>query len=208
MNALEWILEKKIIAILRGVLPSNMLDVVQALHEGGVTVLEITLNSQDAISQIRKITEQYSGTMLIGAGTVLDMEGARAAKDAGAKFLISPGLDEKVVQFARDNNLVSIPGAYTPTEILRAHRAGADIVKIFPVSDPAYLKSVSAPLGHIKMMPTGGINTQNIHEFARAGAVAFGIGSALVSKHFIMDDDYLAGIRSRAEGFVRAAASI
>ncbi len=207
MSALEWILKHKIVAILRGVKPANMQSVVQSLYDGGITVLEITLNSEDAVPQIAKLSREFGEKMLIGAGTVLDREGAAAAKEAGASFLISPGFDEGVVAYAKENGLVSIPGAFTPTEILRAHKAGADIVKIFPVSDASYLKNVAAPLDHIRMMPTGGINTTNIYDFRKAGAAAFGIGSALVSKADSVTDAYLQDITEKARTFTQAVAS-
>ena len=207
MSALEWILKHKVVAILRGVKPAHMQKVVQSLYDGGITVVEITLNSEDAIPQIANLSKEYGGRMLIGAGTVLDQEGAATAKEAGASFLISPGFDEGVVTYAKENGLVSIPGAYTPTEILRAHKAGADIVKIFPVSDASYLKNVAAPLDRIRMMPTGGINTTNIYDFRKAGAAAFGIGSALVSKADIITDAYLHDITEKARRFTQAVAS-
>lgn len=208
MKALEQILHHKIVAILRGVDPAHVKRVVEALYSGGVRVLEITLNSPGALQQIRELSREYHDKMLIGAGTVLDMDGARAARDAGAAFLISPGLDIDVVKYTRQHHLVSIPGAYTPTEIMHAHKAGADIVKIFPVNDAAYIRNVSAPLDHIRMMPTGGINTTNIHEFHKAGAVAFGIGSALVGKTSVIDENYLSGITEKAKTLVTAVSEI
>lgn len=203
-SALDYILENKLVAILRGVPTAQLEKVVEAIYRGGIRVLEITLNTEDALRQIKSISEKFSGKMLIGAGTVLDLEGARAAKDAGAKFLISPGLDEEVVRMSKEQGLVAIPGAFTPTEVMRAHKAGADIVKIFPVSNAEYIRNISAPLNGIKMMPTGGVNLSNIKQFKEAGAVAFGIGSALVTKTSVVDDDFLAAIDSRARALVAA----
>lgn len=208
MHTLDWILEKKIVAILRGVEPAAVSRVAEALYEGGISVLEITLNSNNAINQIAQLSEKFNDKMLIGAGTVLDVNDAQAAFDAGAKFLISPGFDAEVVKFAKQHGLVSIPGAYTPTEIMNAHKAGADIVKLFPISNAEYLKNVRAPLNHIRFMPTGGINTNNLHEFHKAGGVAFGIGSALVDKTANADEKYFQHIKEKAKAFAATVASL
>lgn len=207
MSSLDWILKEKLVAILRGVDPEHLQVVVDALYAGGITVVELTLNSADALPQIAKLAARYENRMLIGAGTVLDLSDVKGAADAGARFIISPGFDEEVVKFTLQKNLVSIPGAYTPTEIMRAYKAGADIVKIFPVNNAEYVKSVAAPLNKVRMMPTGGINTFNIQEFNSAGAVAFGIGSALVHKTARVDDAYLDNIISKAKALKTAVAS-
>jgi 2-dehydro-3-deoxyphosphogluconate aldolase/(4S)-4-hydroxy-2-oxoglutarate aldolase len=207
MSPLNWILKEKLVAILRGVPAADMNEVVQALFDGGIRVLEITLNSEDALNLIANIENRFRGRMLVGAGTVLDARAAESAAAAGAHFLISPGFDPDVVSFAKSSGLVAIPGAFTPTEILNAYRAGADIVKVFPVNNAEYIKNVAAPLNHIPLMPTGGINTKNIVEFSNAGAVAFGIGSALAPKTTSVDDAYLADIRQRAALLVSTVAT-
>lgn len=208
MSPLSQILHYKIVAILRGVAPEDVVPVAKALYAGGIRALEITLNSEGAVAQIEQLTHAADPEMLIGAGTVLDVHGARAAMQAGAKFLISPIVDAAVITFARDHDLVSIPGAYTATEIVQAQRLGGDIIKVFPVTGPEYIKALAAPLPHIRLMPTGGVNLQNINEFSKAGAAAFGIGSALVKKADRVDETYLAGLTEKARSFVQALETI
>lgn len=207
MSTLDQILQYKIVAILRGADPAHLSKIADALYEGGIRVLEITMNSKDAIKQISGLSRSHGKKMLIGAGTVLNVNDASAALDAGALFLISPGLDVEVVDFTKRNGLVSIPGAYTATEVMHADRAGADIVKVFPVSSADYIKNLHAPLDKIRLMPTGGINTDNIDKFSKAGAVAFGIGSALVDKNFSDDDNYYNLLTEKARAFVKSVAS-
>lgn len=204
MSTLERILQHKIVAILRGVPPENVLQVATALYTGGVRVLEITLNSEKAFSQIEVLSQKMGDKMLIGAGTVLDVEGAKRAISAGAKFLIAPNVDIDVIKCTKDHGLVSIPGAYTATEVCLAHKTGGDIIKVFPISTPDYLKNLSAPLNHIRMMPTGGVNVENIKQFKKAGAVAFGIGSSLVNKASGIDGHYLNNLTATARSFVEA----
>jgi 2-dehydro-3-deoxyphosphogluconate aldolase/(4S)-4-hydroxy-2-oxoglutarate aldolase len=204
MTTLSQILEHKIVAILRGIKPKDVLNVATALHAGGIRLLEVTLNSEDALIQIEELAEKMGDKMVVGAGTVLDVEGAEKAIRAGAKFLISPTVDVDVIKVARHNDIVSIPGAYTATEIFLAHKSGADIIKVFPVSSPDYIKSLLGPLNNIKLMPTGGVNVNNILQFHKAGAVAFGIGSSLVPAVTNANDDYYKDLTIRAENFIKA----
>lgn len=204
MSPLDQILEHKIVAILRGVKKENVVAIAKALHAGGVNILEVTLNTPDALSQIELLTEELGKQMLIGAGTVLDKKDAKEASKAGAKFLISPIVDVDVIEKAKDLDLVSIPGAYTPTEVYQAFKAGGDIIKVFPVTNPDYIKALLAPLNKVRVMPTGGINAGNIKQFANAGAVAFGIGSALVNNADHIDDAYLSGLTAKATALVQA----
>lgn len=206
-ETLDRILSTRIVAILRGTDPDGVLAIIEALHEGGIASVEITLNSPNALELIRKASDVMGDRMLVGAGTVLDAEGARAAIDAGARFIISPALDEETIRYTLDAGIVSIPGALTPTEILKAHRLGADIVKVFPASGgPGYIRDVRAPLSHIPLMPTGGIRPDNIKAYQDAGGVAFGIGSALVNASTPVNDTYLQTIRETAKAFVQAIA--
>ena len=207
MPALSQILEHKIVAILRDIWPNDILPIVNALYEGGVSIVEVTLNSTDALSVIENLSHTLNDKILIGAGTVLNSTDARNAIAAGAKFLISPSLDIEVIKAAKDAGVVSIPGAFTPTEILIAFKNGADIVKIFPALNPGYIKNILAPLNHIPVMPTGGINLDNIVEFNKTGAVAFGIGSSLVENKTIMDEAYLQNVTARARKFIEAIQS-
>lgn len=203
-SSLSEILQHKIVAILRGVPRNKVFDVANALYDGGIRVLEITLNSEDAVSQIEQLSNSVGDKMLVGAGTVLDVAGARDVIKAGARFLISPTVDVEVTKLAKDHDLVSIPGAYTATEIYLAHKTGGDIIKVFPVSDPAYIKGLLGPLNGIRLMPTGGVNLQNIKPFSGAGAVAFGVGSSLVHAVPQIDEAYLHSLTKKAKEFVQA----
>ena len=202
MTALSQILNHKIVAILRGMPPKEIMNIANALYDGGIRILEITLNSENALPVIEQLSHAFKDKMLIGAGTVLNTAGAANAINAGAAFLISPSLDIAVIKAAKDAGVVSIPGAFTPTEILGAHNSGADIVKIFPCLDAAYVKNILAPLNHIRVMPTGGIDASNIKTFASTGAVAFGIGSALVNSKATVDETYLAELSGKARKLI------
>ena len=145
MSVLSKILEYKIVAILRGMQAKDILSIVNALNNGGVKIVEVTLNSKDALSVIENLTHTLGDDILIGAGTVLNAADAKNAINAGAKFLISPSIDINVIKAAKDAGLVSIPGAFTPTEILTAFTNGADVVKIFPALNSEYIKNILAP---------------------------------------------------------------
>jgi 2-dehydro-3-deoxyphosphogluconate aldolase / (4S)-4-hydroxy-2-oxoglutarate aldolase len=201
MPVLSQILENKIVAILRGMPSKDILSIANALYNGGLRVLEITLNSENALTVIEQLSHELGNKMLIGAGTVLDVKDASNAIDAGAKFLISPSLDIAVIKTAKDGGVVSIPGAFTPTEILSAYSNGADIVKVFPTLSADYIKNILAPLNHIPVMPTGGIDLNNIKTFVATGAVAFGIGTALVNKTAIIDEAWLQQLSNKARAF-------
>jgi len=204
MTPLQQILQHKIVAILRGFDASDVINIATALHEGGIRLIEVTMNSDDALPLIKKLSNEFENKMLVGAGTVLTVRDARAAIDAGAKFVISPMLDLEVIKITKDNAVVSIPGAYTPTEIYTAFKTGADIIKIFPAQSPDYLKQVLAPLNQVLLMPTGGIDINNIEAYQRAGASAFGIGSSLVNSKEKVDESNLQNITAKAKRFVEA----
>jgi 2-dehydro-3-deoxyphosphogluconate aldolase/(4S)-4-hydroxy-2-oxoglutarate aldolase len=204
-EVLSQLLRTKIVAILRGADPGNVLAIVRALYEGEVTNVEVTMNSPNALKVIEEIKAAMGDRMLIGAGTVLDADAARSAIAAGAQFIISPTLDEETIRYTKEAGIVSIPGALTPTEILKAYRLGADIVKVFPASaGPAYIRDIRGPLPHIPLMPTGGIQPDNIKAYQQAGGVAFGIGTALVNSKLPVTDAYLLQITATAASFVRA----
>jgi len=204
MTVLSQILENKIVAIIRGAIPADVLKIATALQQGGVKVLEVTLNSPNALPVIAELTNQLGRDILIGAGTVLDAKAAKASIEAGAKFIVSPNLDIETIELTKRYGVVSIPGAYTATEIVNAYATGGDIIKIFPASDPGYIKTLRGPLSHIPMMPTGGINPENIIEFQKAGAVAFGIGTALVDTRQKITEEYLMEVTVNARKFVQA----
>lgn len=203
MKSLNHILEYQIVAIIRGADPDAIIDIVYALMTGGVRTLEITLNSPRALKVIEKVDAEFSDDLLIGAGTVLDPQTARDALQAGAKFIISPTLNIDTIAMTRRYGGISIPGAFTPTEILRAYEHGGDIIKIFPATlGPRYIREIRGPLPQIPLMPTGGINIENIREFKEAGAVAFGIGSSLVNTEQPVNDEYLSALVQKAKDFI------
>lgn len=205
MIALSQILNHKLVAILRGAAPADVVKIAGALYEGGIRLIEVTANSPDALSSIKQLSVQMGKQLLVGAGTILDSDAAKAAIDAGAQFIISPSVDMSVIKATKEKEVVSIPGAFTATEIVTAWNHGGDIIKVFPASvGPAYIKDLRGPLSHIPLMPTGGITLENIGEFMRTGAVAAGIGSALVNTKEKVTDSYLKQVTDKAHQFVKA----
>ena len=208
MTPLAHILEHKIVAIVRGADPKSLLRIAEALHAGGVRTMEITLNSPGALASIEEIAGAMDGRLLVGAGTVLDPETARAALLAGARYIISPTLNKKTIRMTKRYGAVSIPGAYTATEILKAYEYGGDIIKVFPASagGAGYFTDIAGPLPFIPLMPTGGVSLDNIAGFAAAGAAAYGLGSALVDTRPPVTDEYLQQLTARARQFVAVVA--
>jgi len=205
MTTLEEIFRYRIVAILRGCDPAHVLDIATALHSGGVRLLEITLNSPGALEAIAAVAGRFGDKMVVGAGTVLTEDEVKAAVGAGARFVLSPSLDLEVIRVTKALGAVSVPGAFTATEILTAWRGGADIVKVFPASvGPAYFRDIRGPLPQIPLMPTGGVNLENIKEFKKTGVVAFGVGSALVSSAQGVSEVELEVLKGRAKAFVEA----
>jgi len=203
MDTLSKILAHKIVVIIRGARPADFLKIAGALRDGGLHIMEITLNSPSALAMISMAAKENS--MLIGAGTVLDAASAKAAISAGAKFIISPTLDPETIFATKQLDAVSIPGAFTATEILAAYSRGADIVKVFPASvGPGYFRDIRGPLPYIPLMPTGGINLSNIRAYQDAGAVAFGVGSALIDTSREMTPAYLQQVTEEARQYVEA----
>lgn len=204
MNTLSQIKEHKLIAIIRGANPNDVIKIAEALYAGGVRLLEITMNSEAALEVIEKTAKAMVGRMTIGAGTVLDAETAKKAVKAGAHFILSPTVSKKTIKVSKELGVVSIPGAYTPTEIFKAYSYGGDIIKVFPASDPSYIKNVMGPLSHIPMLPTGGVNLENIQEFKKLGVVGYGIGSSLVDTKKEVTDQYLSELTEKARRYVEA----
>lgn len=203
MSTLSTILNNKIVAIIRGADPDDVLQITEALCEGGVQCVEITLNSADALRLIESVAIKMEGRVIVGAGTVLNASEVRSAVAAGAKFIISPMLNIDVIHKTKDLGAVSIPGAYTPTEIFTAFSNGADLIKVFPSSaGPSFIREVLAPFPYIPLMPTGGINLTNIREFKNAGAVAFGMGKSLVDTRQKVTPEYLQQIKTNARTFI------
>ena len=206
MSTLNDILKHKIVAILRGANPDDVLKISEALYNGGIRILEITMNSTNPLKVIEELTEKFGDTMVIGAGTVLNPQMAKDAVSAGAKFILSPIVDVDVIIAAKSLEVVAIPGAHTPTEIAYDYKNGGDIIKVFPATSPAYIKEVLAPLNHIPLLPTGGINLENIKQYLQVGAVGFGMGSALVNTKMKITNAYLAELTETAKKFVAAIA--
>ena len=188
----------KVIAIIRGVEPEKSLKVAKALYEGGIRMIEVTFDQKNEEKQkgttesIRRISEYFQGKVSVGAGTVTSVKLVEMAAEAGAQYIISPDTSEEVIKRTRELGLVSMPGALTPTEIMNAHRWGADFVKLFPIGTlgTAYIKAVKAPLNHIKLLAVGGVNENNITEFLDAGCCGAGIGGNLVNKKWIENEEF------------------
>ena len=181
-----------VVAVIRMKEPDRLRAVVDALAAGGVRALEVTMTVPRAIDLIREIAPTLPADFLFGAGTVLDAETAHRAIDAGARYIVSPVFRRSVIEACHERDVPAMPGCLTPTEILDAWDAGADIVKVFPATTfgPGYIKDVRAPLPHIKLMPTGGVTLDNAGDWIRAGAVAVGVGSALVDTSAIAAGNY------------------
>ena len=204
MDALQRILENKLVAIIRGVKEEDVLSIAKALSEGGITVFEITADTPGILRLIEKVKTKLGGAVTVGAGTVLDPETARAAIMAGAEFIFSPTVSIDTILMTKRYGAVSIPGAMTPTEILSAYEQGADVIKVFPADTmgPRYMKDIHGPLPHIPLMPTGGVNLGNVKEYLNNGAVALGLGGALVKAGEEVSEATLEQLRQRARQFV------
>jgi 2-dehydro-3-deoxyphosphogluconate aldolase/(4S)-4-hydroxy-2-oxoglutarate aldolase len=181
-----------VVAVIRMQEPEKLGAVIAALIEGGVRALELTMTVPRAIEMIAELAPTLPDGFLIGAGTVLDAETACRAIEAGAQFVVGPVFRPEVIAECHRHDVAALPGCFTPTEILSAWDAGADIVKVFPATSlgPKFLKDLRGPLPHVKLMPTGGVTLDNAGEWIRAGAVAVGIGTALVDTAAIAANDY------------------
>jgi 2-dehydro-3-deoxyphosphogluconate aldolase/(4S)-4-hydroxy-2-oxoglutarate aldolase len=189
---LNRVLQSGIVAILRVPTSDQLASVARALFEGGIDVIEVTFTVPNALEILAAVKKDLGNRVLLGMGTVLDPESARAALLAGAEFIVSPSLNLDVIRLCHRYDKVVMPGAFTPTEILAAWEAGADIVKVFP-SDavgPSYLKALRGPFPQIRLMPTGGVNLETLPEFIKAGACAVGVGGSLVDPKVIRDGNF------------------
>lgn len=204
MKILQTIYENKLVAVIRGANKDNIIPVAEALREGGVNILEITAETPGVMSLIEELRSTFSSEeVTVGAGTVLDSETARMAISSGAQFIFSPTTNVDTIQMTKRYGVASIPGAMTPTEILTAYEHGADIIKVFPAGNlgPKYFKDIAGPLSHIPLMPTGGVNLDNVREYFENGAVAAGLGSALVNTKQVINDNVLHDITEKATQF-------
>lgn len=200
---LQLIRETGVIAIMRAHNSEHLVAAAKAIHQGGVRVIEVTMNTPGALDVIADATKQLGEHVLFGAGTVLDAETARAAMLAGAGFIVTPTLNLDVIALCRRYNIPVIPGCYTPTEMLVAWQAGADMVKLFPadVGGPNLVKAILAPLPQLQIVPVGGVDLNNAAEFMRCGAVALGVGNSLVNTKLIEAQDW-AELTRRARAFI------
>jgi 2-dehydro-3-deoxyphosphogluconate aldolase/(4S)-4-hydroxy-2-oxoglutarate aldolase len=202
-SQLRRILDCGIVAVIRAPQSDQLVDVAQALADGGVNIVEITMSVPNALEVILEVRQVLGERVLLGAGTVLDAETARAVLLAGAEFIVAPTLNLDVIRLCRRYDKVVIPGAFTPTEILTAWEAGADIVKVFPadVVGPAFFKALRGPLPQIRLMPTGGVDLTTAADFLKAGACCLGVGGQLVEPKAIAERNF-DRIRSLARQYV------
>ena len=201
---LDAIRRTGVIAILRAKSSEQLLRVAEAIFAGGVCAIEVTLTTPGAIGVIEQAAVRFQNRGLsFGAGTVLDAESARAAISAGASFVVAPNFKPEVIELCRRYSIPVFPGVYTPTEIVSAWEAGADMVKVFPASvgGPGFIKAIKAPLPHIELVPVGGINLENTASFIRAGASAVGVGSELVDQKLLEAGDWN-GLKDRSRRFI------
>jgi len=204
---LSKIRTEKVVALIRAESPDGLLDCAKALAEGGLTSIELTMTTPGAIRMLEKASAELPD-FLFGLGTVLDSETARMGILAGAKFIVTPALRPEVITLCRRYSVPIFCGAFTPTEIVNAWEAGADAAKVFPAEffGPAYIKSVKAPLPQIELVPTGGVNAENVGEFLKAGAFATAAGSSLVEAKALKEKNW-AAITAKAKAFVAAVAA-
>jgi 2-dehydro-3-deoxyphosphogluconate aldolase/(4S)-4-hydroxy-2-oxoglutarate aldolase len=195
-----------LIPVIRVSSAQEAIDVADAVKEGGVGFIEITMTVPGAIEVVKELAQKYKDEIILGAGTILDPETGRAALLAGAQFIVTPTLNLNLIELAHRYSVVIVPGAATPTEILTAWNAGADMVKVFPAAQlggPEYIKALRAPLPQILLVPTGGVNLQNAGAFIKAGATALGVGGELVDKQAVKERKFQV-ITENTRAFLKA----
>lgn len=191
-DIVKRITDDKAVAVIRLSRPQHFWKAAEALYEGGISILEITMTTPDALALIKASGARLPEDVLIGAGSVLDGETAQRVIAAGAKFVVSPVFKPEIIHIAHQNEVPAMPGCFSPTEILTAHEQGADVMKVFPadILGMAFFKGIKAPMPFLKLMPTGGVTLSNAGEWIRAGACAVGVGSALVDNKAIAEGNY------------------
>lgn len=205
---LSSITEIGIVPVVRTSSAESAIQAVEAIYKGGIRAAEITMTVPGAVHALEKVADRFGGKIMLGAGTVLDPETARICMLAGAEFFVTPSLRVSVIEMAKRYSKVVCPGALTPTEVLTAWEAGADLVKVFPcgnVGGPKYIKALKGPFPQIEMVPTGGVNLETAGEFLKAGACALGVGGELVDGKTIQQGRYDV-IEERARQFLAAIA--
>src|SRR5437870_11627618 len=202
-SQLRQVLDCGLVAVVRSRDSQQLVEVARALADGGVTVIEITMSVPDALDVLRRVRQALGDRLVLGAGTILDAETARAALLAGAEYIVAPTVDFDVIRLCQRYDKLVMPGAFTPTEILSAWEAGADIVKVFPaeVIGPAFFKALRGPLPQIRLMPTGGVDLTTAAAFLKAGACCLGVGSQLVDPKAVAAGDF-GRIRELARQYV------
>lgn len=208
IQLLNKMFESGAVAVIRMADSAKLMKVAEAIYKGGVSAIEITMTTPNALKVIEEIAKKMGDTMQIGVGSVLDSETARMAINAGAEYVVSPVFKKEIVETAHRYDKAAMPGCFTPTEILTAWEAGADVIKVFPadILGMAFFKGILAPMPQIRLMPTGGVNLDNAGDWLKAGACAVGIGSALLDKKAIADGDY-AKLTNNAERMCKSIAA-
>lgn len=210
-DVIRAIEREKLIVIVRGIEREKLIPLAEAMYEGGVRLLEVTYSANGAVSDedtaenIRMLCEHFGDRMYIGAGTVITPRQVKLTKEAGGQFIISPDTYKKVIKKTRKLDMVSMPGALTATEIQAAHRAGADFVKMFPITNMGtdYVKAVKAPLSHVRLLAVGGVDQNNMKDYLKAGVCGFGVGSNIINKKMLAEEDFT-GITALAKEYVDA----
>ena len=196
---LARLLDPGLIPIIRMDTSEHVMAVCEALVAGGVTALEITMTTPNALVCIKEAARRFATQAITGAGSVITPEMCRATIEAGARFVVTPIMRPEIVPVAKAGGCAVVLGAFTPTEAQLAHEAGADLVKIFPADSPAFIKSIRAPLPHLKIIPTSGVTLQNAPEFLAAGCVVLGVGSSLLSPQILREKNWKELTRVAAE---------
>ncbi|MBS4216944.1 bifunctional 4-hydroxy-2-oxoglutarate aldolase/2-dehydro-3-deoxy-phosphogluconate aldolase [Bacillus sp. FJAT-49711] len=204
VNIIKRLEKEKIIVIIRGINQKDSIPIAEALVEGGIRFIEVTMNTKGALEIIKEWRDHFKhDDVFIGAGTVLNIEMASSAIDAGAQYIVTPNLDEEVVELACREGIEIFPGVMTPTEIMKAIKAGAKAVKLFPMGELGlnYLKEIKAPLSDVKMIATGGVDVGNIQDYLKNGVIAVGIGSNIINKDMIEKKNFK-GLTDLAKRFI------
>ncbi len=215
MTPLEYVKERKIVAIVRGLSPEYLIRLGHAFEEGGIGLMEVTYNQsapetwKDTARGIEAVEKEFGDRLLVGAGTVITLEQVSMTYNAGGHYLVTPTTQPEIIRAGKALGLGLYPGAFTPSEILAAYQAGADAVKVFPASclGPSYIKAIRAPLSHIPLMAVGGVNEKNAADFLKAGCVGLGVGGNLVNKEWIRDGEW-EKITALAKEFKKAVAEV
>lgn len=202
---LNWIRRTGVIAIMRAKSSEQLISAAEAIHAGGVSVIEVTMTTPGALGVIEQASRRFGDQVLFGAGSVLDAETARAAILAGAGFIVAPTLSMGTIDICQRYAIPVMPGCYTPTEMLTAVEAGADMIKFFPADfgGPAFVKAVLAPLPHLAIVPVGGVTLDTATDFILSGAAALGVGGSLINQK-LLDSDDLPELTRRAQAFIAA----